>query len=168
MTNGAAVGLTLMAICADPDEAHQCWRNLGPLRDEGVRTIVVMTGIPAKLYFKARGSSYWRRIGHALAQVGIARPTPDPHQWQLLERVQQQITTTIDVTEVIDRKRTALFAHASQLSSSLATKIAPELWPRVFGAETFVRAHDTARTPTPEGDLFAGLRSGWREATAED
>jgi hypothetical protein len=78
MTNGTAVGLTLMAICADPDEAHQCWRNLGPLCDEGVRTIVVMTGVPAKLYFKAHGSSYWRRIGHALAQVGIAASHPGP------------------------------------------------------------------------------------------
>ena len=121
---------------------------------------VEMTDIPAKLYFKAHGTSYWNRIREALAQVGIVRVAPDSQQRQQWDCVERQITTTIDVKDVIDRKREALMAHSSQLNSSLAAKIPAELWPLVFGAETFIRVHDTTRAPTPEDDLFAGLRPG--------
>lgn len=49
-------------------------------------------------------------------------------------------------------------AHSSQLNSSLAARIPAELWPLVFSAETFIRTHDTTHAPTPEDDLFTGLR----------
>ena len=113
------------------------------------------TGVSAKLYFKAHGSSHWRRLREALTHVGIERPAPDGDQLRLLERIDRQITTTIDVTQVADVKRAALMAHASQLASSLAAKIPAELWTGVFGTESFIRAYDTSRARTPEDDLFA-------------
>jgi len=125
-----------------------------------------MTDIPAKLYFKAHGISHWNRICEALAQVGIARAAPDSHQWQQWEWVERQITTTIDVKDVVDRKREALLAHSSQLNSSLAARIPAELWPLVFSAETFIRTHDTTHAPTPEDDLFTGLRPDGSSTTA--
>jgi hypothetical protein len=76
MINGAAVGLTLMAICADPDEAHQCWRNLGPLRDEDVRTIVVMAGKHSARVLSVRvGDGGWRgRVGPGVIVLGGVFP----------------------------------------------------------------------------------------------
>ena len=129
---------------------------------------IEMTDIPAKLYFKAHGTSYWNRVREALAQVGIARAAPGSHQLQQWEQVERQITTTIDVKDVIDRKRKALLAHGSQLNSSLAAKIPAELWPLVFGAETYIRKYDTTCTPTPEDDLFAGLRPDGDQLLPED
>jgi LmbE family N-acetylglucosaminyl deacetylase len=77
-----------------------------------------------------------------------------------MELVERRITTTIDATHVVGRKRAALHAHESQLGSSLAAKIHPDLFPDVFGIETFIRAHDTTGIQVPENDLFAGLRGG--------
>jgi LmbE family N-acetylglucosaminyl deacetylase len=73
--------------------------------------------VVAKLYYKAHGSSYWRRLNRALAEVGIQRPAPPGDILRVLESVDQRITTTVDVGQVIDRKRTALHAHASQIGA---------------------------------------------------
>jgi hypothetical protein len=59
---------------------------------------------------------------------------------------------------VVDRKRAALIAHASQLDESWWSRIPRDVWSEVFGEESFIRARDTTRAPTPEDDLFAGLR----------
>ncbi|MGH3530078.1 MAG: mycothiol conjugate amidase Mca, partial [Pseudonocardiaceae bacterium] len=73
------------------------------------------------------------------------------------ESVEQRITTTVDVGHVIDRKRTALHAHASQIGSSLAGKLPPAQFSSAFGTETYIRARDTTGAPTPEDDLFTGI-----------
>jgi LmbE family N-acetylglucosaminyl deacetylase len=68
------------------------------------------------------------------------------------------ITTTVDIRPVLDRKREALMAHASQLQESWFAKLPPELATETFGFESFIRARDTTGAPIPETDLFAGLR----------
>ena len=115
---------------------------------------VKATGIPAKMYFTAHGTTYWHRVNHALAQIGIQRQTQDR---DLLERIEQQITTTVDVSHVIERKRTALHAHTSQIGSSLAGKLPVDLFTYAFSTETYIRAHDTTGSPPVEEDLFTGL-----------
>ncbi|HVE97209.1 MAG TPA: hypothetical protein VNA67_09535 [Pseudonocardiaceae bacterium] len=75
----------------------------------------------------------------------------------MLEAVEQRITTSIDVSHVIERKRTALHAHVSQFSSSLAGKLPAAQFSYAFGTETYIRTRDTTGTPIPEDDLFAGL-----------
>lgn len=123
-----------------------------------VATCAVETGqIVAKLYYKAHGGSYWRRLNQALAEVGIQRPAPSGDMLRALEAVERRITTTVDVSQVVDRKRTALHAHASQISSSLAGKLPTTQFSSAFGTETYIRAHDTTGTPLPEDDLFTGL-----------
>ena len=77
----------------------------------------------AKLYYKAHGSEYWRRLNRALADVAIHRPAPSGKTLHMLEAVEQRITTSIDVGHVIERKRTALHAHVSQIGSLLAGKL---------------------------------------------
>ena len=68
------------------------------------------------------------------------------------------VQVRIDIHPVLERKRAALLAHASQIRDSWFNKIPPDLAARVFGRESFIRASDTTRAPVPETDLFAGLR----------
>ena len=113
--------------------------------------------VVAKLYYKAHGRSYWQQLNQALAEVGIQRPTPSGETLRLLETVEQRITTIVDVSQVVDRKRTALHAHASQIGSSLAGKLPASQFRYAFGTETYIRARDTTGTSIPEDDLFTGL-----------
>ncbi|MGH3672151.1 MAG: PIG-L family deacetylase [Pseudonocardiaceae bacterium] len=112
----------------------------------------------AKLYYKAHGTSYWRRVNQALADIGIQRPAPSEEMLREWDSVEQRITTTIDVGHVVDRKRAALHAHASQIGSSLAGKLPAGQFAYAFGTETYIRVRDTTRTPTPENDLLTGLQ----------
>jgi LmbE family N-acetylglucosaminyl deacetylase len=64
----------------------------------------------------------------------------------------------VDIRSVVERKREALMAHASQIQDSWFSKIPPEIASEAFGFETFIRATDTTGAPLPEDDLFAGLR----------
>jgi LmbE family N-acetylglucosaminyl deacetylase len=122
---------------------------------------VANTGIPAKLYLTAMRRSNWRKIWDALREAGEEVPewTPSPEEARQLELEEARITTAIDIGAVLDRKRDALFAHASQISQSWFSKIPPEVAAEAFGFETFIRARDTTGAPVPEDDLFAGLRS---------
>lgn len=123
-----------------------------------VVTYAVDSGrVAKKLYYKAHGSSYWRRLNRALADIGIQRPAPSGETLRMLESVDQRITTTVDVGHVIDRKRTALHAHASQIGSSLAGKLPAAQFSYAFGTETYIRARDTTGSPIPENDLFTGF-----------
>jgi LmbE family N-acetylglucosaminyl deacetylase len=123
---------------------------------------VASTGIPAKLYLTAMRLSRWRELWTALREAGADVPDRDssitPEMLRQVEESERRITTTIDIRPVLDRKRAALLAHASQISDSWFSKIPPELAERVFGEETFIRAMDSTGAPVPETDLFAGLR----------
>jgi LmbE family N-acetylglucosaminyl deacetylase len=95
------------------------------------------SGIPATLYFSAHGAGHWQRLLEALAQAGIRRVTPDLRP--ALALIDSQITTTVDVIDVVHRKRAALFEHVSQLGSSLAAKLSVEQYASVFATESFIR-----------------------------
>ena len=118
------------------------------------------SGIPAKLYLSAIRGSDWRKVWDALRDAGVDVPefeeTPEERQ-QAIE-AEQRITTTIDIREVLGRKRDALFAHGSQIAESWFSKVPPEVAESTFGREHFIRSGDTTGAPLPEDDLFAGLR----------
>ena len=119
------------------------------------------SGIPAKLYLSAIRESDWRRVGQALREAGLEVPDFEetPEERERADQAEQRITTTVDIREVLGRKRDALFSHGSQLSeASWFTKIPPEIAESTFGLEHFIRAGDTTGAPLPEDDLFAGLR----------
>ena len=122
---------------------------------------VAATGIPAKFYLTAMRPSSWRKVWEALRELGEDVPGPrevtDEMRAQL-EAAERRITTTVDIRPVLERKREALFAHASQIRESWFSKIPADIAEEAFGQETFVRASDTTGTPVPEFDLFAGLR----------
>ena len=70
------------------------------------------------------------------------------------------ITTTINCTAVASRKYASLAAHASQSDNIFFLGMGEDLFGTVMGNESFVRVQDTTQSPTPEDDLFAGLRQG--------
>ena len=77
-----------------------------------------------------------------------------------MAEAEARITTNIDIHPVLERKRAALLAHASQIRDSWFSKIPPEIAEQAFGYEYFIRKTDTTGAPFPETDLFAGLRGG--------
>jgi LmbE family N-acetylglucosaminyl deacetylase len=114
-------------------------------------------GIPSKLYYTAVPRSAIKGLGERLAEMGIERPaeveenpdfgTPD-----------ELITTTVDCTAVAPRKYASLVAHASQSDNIFFLRMGEELFGTLMGNESFVRVQDSTNAPTPESDLFAGLR----------
>lgn len=139
-------------------DPHSTYQHPDHVHAARVATYAVDAGRGvAKLYYKAHGSSYWRRLNQSLAEIGIQRPAPSEEVLRMLESVERRITTTIDVGQVIDQKRAALHAHASQIGSSLAGKLPAAQFSYAFGIEQYIRARDTTGTSTPEDDLFTGL-----------
>ncbi len=121
---------------------------------------VAATGIPDKLYLTAMRRSNWRRLWEELRAQGVDVPDVGPIDEQMQRQIdesERRITTDVDITPYLERKRAALLAHASQIRESWFSKIPPDLAAEVFGHETFIRATDRTGTPVPEDDLFAGL-----------
>lgn len=117
--------------------------------------------VPAKFYQTAMRASSWQRVWEALRELGAEVPDErefTPEQRQQAAEAEERITTSIDIRPVLDRKREALFAHASQIQDSWFSKLPPEVSEVAFGQETFVRVTDTTGAVVPETDLFAGLR----------
>jgi LmbE family N-acetylglucosaminyl deacetylase len=128
------------------------------------------TGISAKLYLSAMRGSDWRKIWEALRELGAEVPDfedVDPDRQRRVAAAEERITTTVDIRQVLDRKRDALFAHGSQISESWFSKIPRDIAEATFGREHFVRASDTTGAPLPEDDLFAGLRPPRGQGTPE-
>ena len=124
---------------------------------------VETTDIPAKLYFIARRRRDWERMREMMQAAGIEVPMPpqrelSPERLKQMEEMEGRITTSIDTTALADRKRAALFAHASQIDESWWLRFPPDAFAEVFGNETFIRARDRSGAPIPEDDLFVGLR----------
>jgi LmbE family N-acetylglucosaminyl deacetylase len=118
---------------------------------------VAECGIPAKIYYTAVARSTLRSFGEMLAEAGVETPIDvesDPN----FGTPDELITTVIDCAAVAKRKFASLAAHASQSDNIFFLQMGEELFGRVMGSESFVRVIDRTGSPTPEDDLFAGLR----------
>ena len=122
---------------------------------------VERSDIPSKLYLIARRRRDWQAMRARLESLGLEfpqLPEPSPERLAAMAKLEALITTNVDVRSVVDRKRAAFIAHASQLDESWWSRIPPDVWSEVFGEESFIRVHDTTRAAVPEDDLFAGVR----------
>jgi LmbE family N-acetylglucosaminyl deacetylase len=122
---------------------------------------VAASGSPAKFYQTAMRGSTWRKVWDALRELGADVPAErefTAEQREQAAAAERRITTSVDIRPVLERKREALLAHASQIQDSWFSKLPPEIAEEAFGYETFVRASDRTGAPVPEDDLFAGLR----------
>ena len=68
------------------------------------------------------------------------------------------ISTVVDCSDYVTRQYAALEAHASQGDGTFFLQLGVDLFSKLMSREMFVRAFDRTGAPTPEDDLFAGLR----------
>jgi LmbE family N-acetylglucosaminyl deacetylase len=98
-----------------------------------------------------------RNLGRLLREAGEADiGTPD-----------ELITTEVDVSPQVERKRQALMAHASQMGPEVFfAKMPAALFYRLFGRESFQLARGQSGASGLESDLFAGLRGQSRKGAS--
>ncbi|HWD24180.1 MAG TPA: PIG-L family deacetylase [Acidimicrobiales bacterium] len=121
------------------------------------------TGVPAKIYFPTFPRSAMARFFEALKEAGEEIPEPGDTEGEatLPEEFgtpDEDVSAWLDCSAVVEKKRQALAAHASQLEATFFMKLSSERFASMFGTEAYVRHLDTTGSPTPERDLFAGLR----------
>jgi mycothiol conjugate amidase Mca len=119
---------------------------------------------PSKLYYTVVPRSAMARFGERLAAYGIEPPM------ERLERdgdeppfgtPDELVTTYVDVSACVERKRRALWAHATQMGAEVFfARMPPALFDELFARESFQLVESRVETATPETDLFAGLRDG--------
>lgn len=100
-----------------------------------------------------------RGIG-LLAERGLPPLLGDAAQ-PLLGTPDERVTTAVDVRPWLDRKWSALQAHATQVGpGSLLAHLPEDLRAEALGTEWFIRlgATPTGGATLPEDDLFAGIR----------
>ncbi len=112
--------------------------------------------IPRKLYYTAIPRAritelfeYLRATGTDVGEFDMPPNfgTPD-----------ELITTVVDVSPYVERKRKALQAHASQSDNIFLLRLPEDAQQRAFGYESFVRHLSQVPTPEHEDDLLSGLR----------
>jgi LmbE family N-acetylglucosaminyl deacetylase len=146
-----------VVISYDPEGAYQHPDHVHAAR--AAAAAASATGIPAKFYMAAMRRRDWELVFNALRELGVQLPdwTPTEEQERQAQRSEERITTSIDISSVMEQKRAALLVHASQVSESFFGQIPPEVALAAFGHEHFIRAMDTTGAAVPESDLFAGL-----------
>jgi LmbE family N-acetylglucosaminyl deacetylase len=127
---------------------------------------VEQSGIPAKVYWSAMSVSEVASFERRLREAGVEFPEAGAEGAEGGEQEEgfppgtpdEEITTVIDATAFARRKFDALAAHASQGDSEFFVRMGPDAFAAFMGVEQFVRVLDRTGAPTPEDDVFAGLR----------
>ncbi|MCC6175426.1 MAG: PIG-L family deacetylase [Chloroflexi bacterium] len=120
---------------------------------------------PCKLYYTAVPRSALETFGARLAAYGITPPNGGgqegtPETEPPFGTPDELVTTVLDVGAWVERKRRALWAHATQLGPQVFfSHLPPPLFAELFGHESYQLVESRVSTATPENDLFAGLRS---------
>jgi N-acetyl-1-D-myo-inositol-2-amino-2-deoxy-alpha-D-glucopyranoside deacetylase len=124
-----------------------------------------LTGEPwqvPKRYVHTLGRHRLLQVHQALLAAGVPSPFGEAgitHQDDLpFGTPDEEITTVVDIREHLERKRTALRAHRSQIGpDSFFLNTPTELQGPMFGTEEFVLEDGPPPRSRPETDLFDGL-----------
>jgi len=120
-----------------------------------VAAVAAATNV-AKLYFPTVPRSALATFRTRMVEAGLDLPdTGDDAEFGTDDAL---ITTRLDCAAVIDQRRAALEAHASQADNIFFLRFPKEAFTDFFSVEYYVRAEDRTGAPIPEDDLFAGLR----------
>ncbi|WP_395110794.1 PIG-L family deacetylase [Actinomadura sp. SCN-SB] len=114
------------------------------------------TGIPEKLYYTAIPRSGIVQLMEYLRTTGM-----DVGAFDVPEDIgvpDEAITSVVDVSPFVERKRKALEAHASQGENIFILRLPEDARRMVLGQETFTRKLSRVSVPDREEDLFEGLR----------
>lgn len=115
---------------------------------------------PAKVYFTARSRGSAERLAALRERLQLPprrRPAGTTEPPRPAGGSEADITTVVDASAVVGRKRAALAAHASQLADTVWVQVPEAEFADLFGQESFTRVRDRTGAPLPESDLFAGL-----------
>ena len=131
-----------------PDHIHAHRATVAAVRD--------VQGVP-KLYFTARTDAFRRRMQRVRDKlVASAEGAPRP-PLRTPATAAADITTVVDTSSTLVRRRAALASHGSQLDGTHWLDMPDADFAALFDTETYVRVLDTTGTPVPETDLFAGI-----------
>jgi len=121
---------------------------------------VERTNIPAKVYWTTVPRSAFQEFGRVMKEIGVEFPEPDGPSEAMpqLGLPDDEITTWVDTSGYGAQKFESLAAHASQAENIFFLQLGQDRFTELMGVETFVRVRDITDAPTPEDDLFAGLR----------
>ncbi|MEU1839552.1 PIG-L family deacetylase [Micromonospora chersina] len=121
---------------------------------------VERTDVPAKVYWTTVPRSAFEEFGRVMKEIGVEFPEPDGPSEEMpqLGLPDEEITTWVDTSAYGGQKFESLAAHASQAENIFFLQLGQDRFTELMGVETFVRVRDTTGAPTPEDDLFAGLR----------
>jgi mycothiol conjugate amidase Mca len=120
-----------------------------------------------KLYYTAVPRSAMAEFGRRLREAGIEPPMrmedadagEGPADEPPFGTPDELITTVVDVSAQVERKRRGLFAHATQMGPEVFfARLPAPLFDQLFSRETFMLARQRIEPTLPETDLFAGLR----------
>lgn len=147
-------------VIADDDQGG--YNHPDHLRAHLIATNAVkQSGVPAKLYLPTFGRKVFETLQATLLELGVESPMGefDDNTLAMLEAADRRTTTTLDASAFTTQVHKALMAHASQIAESWFSQIPPEAFDAAFGQMNFIRSFDTTEAPTPETDLFAGIRA---------
>lgn len=113
---------------------------------------------PSKLYYTAVARSAMRQFAERLRAAGVEPPFDDEEP--TFGVPDELITSVVDVTSWVERKRDALMAHRTQMGANVFfARMPPPLFHELFAAEAFIRVASRVAAPDLEDDLLAGLTS---------
>ena len=120
---------------------------------------VELAPVPAKVYWTTAPRSRMAEFRKTMIELGADWDEPeDGAEMPEIGLPDDEITTWVDTVAFGQQKYDALAAHASQGENIFFLKMGVERFTEAMGVETFVRVRDSTGAPTPESDLFAGLR----------
>jgi N-acetyl-1-D-myo-inositol-2-amino-2-deoxy-alpha-D-glucopyranoside deacetylase len=110
---------------------------------------------PAKLYLQAVPRSFMERMAERAREAGMDVPET---AMRIMGIPDEEITTAVDVRDLVPEKRAAFAAHVSQNDpKSPFQNMAEQIFVAAFGTEHFVLARGTLGEPRPEHSLFVGI-----------
>ncbi len=111
---------------------------------------------PKKLYYTVIPRSLMQAFMDALPEE--ARQQQQESTIQIIGTPDELVTSTVDVSDFIDRKREAFLAHVSQNDpNSWFATMQDQIFRVAFGTEYYQLARGKPGMAIPENDLFAGL-----------
>jgi N-acetyl-1-D-myo-inositol-2-amino-2-deoxy-alpha-D-glucopyranoside deacetylase len=110
---------------------------------------------PAKAYLHAVPRSFVEQMRTRMREMA---PEEDGAAFRIQGIPDEEITTIVDVRDLVDRKRASFAAHVSQNNpNSPFAAMAEQIFAAAFGTERFVLARGALGEPRPEHDLFVGV-----------
>ena len=109
---------------------------------------------PRKLYYMAIPRSLMQQFREQLPEEA----QQDDIGSRIIGTPDELVTTKVDVSEYVDRKRDAFRAHVSQNDpNSWFTTMADQIYRLAFGTEYYALSRGEPGSELPEADLFAGI-----------